>query len=161
MNMWWGKKMKYVGMLEVRRRFGRWRIGYGKLRCRAKPIMMACCALWLWGTFGAGALCLVAQGMGGGSNSQELPPVQWKLCCFKSEDPFVFWYIFCCCFFPPRLEIKWSRIELHKTSSCAHENVGTGGKDRWECGAIICTGIEVGPEIRWGERCLQATVNTS
>lgn len=150
-----GKEDEICGDAGSKGKIGRWRIRYGKLQCRAKSIILAWNRTQLWGR----CLCLVAQGMGGGSNRRS---------CLQCSENYVIlnWKISLCSdiyffFFFSRLEIKWSAIELHKTSSCAHENVGTGGKDRWECGAIICTGVEVGPETRWGERCLQATVNTS
>ncbi|OXB53466.1 hypothetical protein ASZ78_012034, partial [Callipepla squamata] len=46
-----------------------------------------------------------------------------------------------------RLKIKWSKTELHKTSSCAHENVGTGGKDRLGCEKVLLHEEQIPEEL--------------
>lgn len=90
-----GKEDEICGDAGSKGKIGRWRIRYGKLQCRAKSIILAWNRTQLWGR----CLCLVAQGMGGGSNrsclqcSENYVILNWKipLC---SDIYFFFFFFF-------------------------------------------------------------------
>lgn len=151
MNMWWGKKMKNVGMLKIRRLDAEESsvVNYDTV----KSVILTWnggarfgAFSWLWGGFGLGALCLL-RGWDIPVTSQKVAMARSCLSCNKKPLLFWYWRSLLLGFFFFFSDLKWNSPDLHRTFDHACESVVVaGGKDRWEYGAIIHTSIKVGYE---------------
>lgn len=123
-----GKENEKCGDAENKQKIGCWRIKYGKLWDTVKSLILTWnrgTRLWctlmvvrcLWGR------CPLLGGSEDGTSLWHGRRQKWpeaasavaKNVILTSEDPFCFDFFF------SRLEIKWSRTELHKTFYRAHE----------------------------------------